>query len=422
VDTLFLPRKPCGLGLFVLSCRRFVFKLKVCSGFLLFGLFILMAQPFVLLTLVPKAWLDSSSRREILHAVVHFAFSRLVRYLSLIGVIRVRLEDRRSDPRRPLRVLVANHLTLLDVVIIVATFPRCCSLVKASVARNPFLGWLIRGAGFISIDPLNPEARASAFKDMLAMVESGRTIVVFPEGTRSADGRLGPFNKGIFKALMMARTSLSPVVISVSEPFLSKGGGPAIFANSGQTVHYEILLFDDLQTPVLEQPRPRDLREFMGCVWGFFADRLDRQNASRWMRMSNSFAYAGQKVVFTEETEERVSAEYCFDETHPHFEGHFVGYPILPAVGQIDFLQAVARQWLGSPMRIVQVSRAKFLSPLVPGTTVCLTLRLQNRQPTSGSCVVEWHLMAGTQSVSRGSLALEGQRSGVSAGGGTTQW
>lgn len=383
-----------------------LFQLGVASGYVFFASFTLAAVPLWLMALAPLGFFWPARYSELMHVLLRSGFRLLLLYLRSIGVLTLRFVDRRSDKSSPPRVIVANHVSFLDVVIIVALFPKCYSLVKGSVAKNPLLGWIIRGAGFISIDSGVPETRVRAFEQMLELIKSGRTLVVFPEGTRSPDGRLGPFNKGLFKALMMAQTDLSPVVLSVSEPFLGKGPWWKIFANSGRTVHYRISLFDLLQTPTPEQPRPRDLKEFMERAWSVVSDRLDRQHSSGWMRMTNSFLYAGEKVTLSGESDRRISAEYSFLATHPHFDGHFDGFPILPAVGQMDFLQAVARQWLGGSATIVRVSRAKFQAPILPGTSVRVDLCRREERADPSASGFEWHITAGDQTISRGHLLL----------------
>jgi 1-acyl-sn-glycerol-3-phosphate acyltransferase len=116
-------------------------------------------------------------------------------------------------PRAQLRqlrgaVVVCNHLSFLDPVLLLSLLPRTISIVRADFFRVPIFGRLLRGAGF-----LDPErfAEGRAWRDEAARhVRAGGNLLVFPEGTRSRDGSLAPFRKGAF---YLARVLAAPIVV-----------------------------------------------------------------------------------------------------------------------------------------------------------------------------------------------------------------
>jgi 1-acyl-sn-glycerol-3-phosphate acyltransferase len=373
------------------------FQFRLVSAFVFFGslcLFFLSVWPIALLV-----FRSPLKRKAHARAWIRFGFRSLLRYLDLTRVASVSFHDKRTDKTAPVRLIVANHVTLLDVVILVAQYPWALSLAKKSMTTHPLLRTIIGNAGFISIDRESADRRMEAFGQITAAIKNGETAIVFPEGTRTKSGILGEFNKGAFKALMMTETNLTPIVIGVSESFLSRG---SIFNNSGKKVIYRLTVFDNITTPVPEIPKPRHLAEFRSGVWDFFVRHLNRQYAFPWQRMSNSFLHHDMSIEFTSETAEKTVATCVVNESYPHYRGHFVGFPILPAVSQIDLARVVMGEAKQREFRVRRVRRAKFIAPIFPGERLCLELLWNASAPE-----VEWRLKGGKSEFSRGILSYE---------------
>lgn len=143
------------------------------------------------------------------------------RYLRLVaGLGLMRWSDRElaalSGPGP--RLVVANHPTLLDIVVLCALLPQADCIVNAERARNPFLRGLARSAGYIA----NADG-VRAVEECVRRLRAGRTLIVFPEGTRSPAGRLGPFQRGAAHIALRSRTPFTPVLIRCDPPALTKG-------------------------------------------------------------------------------------------------------------------------------------------------------------------------------------------------------
>jgi 1-acyl-sn-glycerol-3-phosphate acyltransferase len=374
------------------------FQARLVGAFAFFGLLCLF---FLATWTCSGIFFRSNTRRKTYsRAWVRFGFRSLLVYLESTRLIKITFSDERTDKDAPVRLIVANHVSFIDVVILVAKYPWAFSLVKKSMANHPLLHTIITNSGFIPIDPQNPEARMDAFNRITEAIKAGETGIIFPEGTRTTTGQLGEFNKGAFKALMMTSTDLTPIVISISTPFLGKS---SIFENCGRKVDYRLTIFDNIKTPVPDIPKPRDLAEFRVGAWNFFANRLNRQYASEWLRMKNTLVHNGMVIEIQEETAQHLRAQCLVEERYPHFRGHFDTFPILPAVSQIDLVRSVTAAILKRDIRVKRVRRSKFLGPIRPGERVNIAVKL-----LENTSDVEWSLKGVNSEFSRGILSYEG--------------
>ncbi len=159
--------------------------------------------------------------RERAQLRVQYAIHRLTRfYLSGIGALGA-FRVHCSDPeklRRPGILVVANHPTLLDAWALMAQMPQADCIVKERYYENFFLGAPARAAGFIP-NRNGPDL----VEECVARLRRGRSLIIFPEGTRSPKDELGPFARGA--AHIALRAGCDPILVSLDcEPAtLSKG-------------------------------------------------------------------------------------------------------------------------------------------------------------------------------------------------------
>jgi len=130
--------------------------------------------------------------------------------LVRLAIPNLRLEIPERQDLRHIRgtVVVCNHLSFLDPLLMVALLPRLITIVRADFFRVPIFGWLLRGAGFLA-----PElfSEGQAWIDRVERhLRQGGNLLIFPEGTRSRDGRLLPFKKGAF---FLAKHLSAPIIV-----------------------------------------------------------------------------------------------------------------------------------------------------------------------------------------------------------------
>jgi 1-acyl-sn-glycerol-3-phosphate acyltransferase len=107
-------------------------------------------------------------------------------------------------------IVVANHVSFFDSVLLMFSLPRPVSFIgKAEYTDNPVTNWLFCGAGMIPVRRESPGDLAHVFDEVADVLESGGVIGVFPEGTRSRDGML---HRGHVGAAHLAITTGTPIV------------------------------------------------------------------------------------------------------------------------------------------------------------------------------------------------------------------
>lgn len=129
--------------------------------------------------------------------------------LWLAGV-RWSVEGLENFPGEGSCVVVSNHLSALDIPLLMATVPGPPRfMAKHTLFQVPIFGWLLRIEGFVPVDRTRQHKARASLEPATAALRRGRRILVFPEGTRSRTGRTGMFKTGAFR---MAITTGVPVV------------------------------------------------------------------------------------------------------------------------------------------------------------------------------------------------------------------
>ena len=127
----------------------------------------------------------------------------------------------RLDPHRSY-VLASNHQSIYDIPIVFATIPLQLRIVaKDSLGRFPFLGWHLQRTGHLLVDRKSPGA--GIVKKMAKLIGGARSLIVFPEGTRSADGAVARFKGGMFLVAIDSELPVVPVSIAGSRHVMLKG-------------------------------------------------------------------------------------------------------------------------------------------------------------------------------------------------------
>lgn len=192
-------------------------------------------------------------KRAVTRSVISCAAQLYVRTLRGLGILtyEFRYVDRLSQPGQ---LVVANHPTLLDAVLLMSVMPNATFIMKAAVARNPFvlgLAWL---AGY-----LPNSIHGQLFIDRTAeTLRQGQTLVIFPEGTRTVGNEPMPFQRGAAHIALGVGCPVLSVVIDCQPVFMRKH--ESWFKGLDRIPHYRIVVLEPVDIDAIAAGESDSLR------------------------------------------------------------------------------------------------------------------------------------------------------------------
>lgn len=148
-----------------------------------------------------------------------------------VGICRllllpVKVEGRKNiEPSRSY-VFIANHQGAFDIFLIAGYLHRPFKwMMKQSLRKIPFVGWACAKAGFIFVDKTSRHGLVQTIKDAREALQDGSSMAIFPEGTRTDDGQVQPFQKGSFMLARQIGLPLVPITIDGSFQVLPRSKG-----------------------------------------------------------------------------------------------------------------------------------------------------------------------------------------------------
>jgi len=144
----------------------------------------------------------------------------------ILGVPGVKVEVKMHAPLQPGRpyVFMPNHSSMVDIWAVFVAIPATFRFIaKKQLSRIPLFGWAMSAGRFIFIDRQNAASARRTVAEASRRIRSGQSVVIFPEGTRTRDGRLLPFKKGGFHLAMDSGVDIVPVAIKGSREIMPRG-------------------------------------------------------------------------------------------------------------------------------------------------------------------------------------------------------
>jgi 1-acyl-sn-glycerol-3-phosphate acyltransferase len=136
---------------------------------------------------------------------------------GLVRAVGLQLQVQ-GQPRAGATLLVANHVSWLDIAAIHAAAPHARFVSKADVLAWPLLGWLIRNAGTLFIERERKRDAVRVVHAMAEALQQGQAVAVFPEGTTGPGEPLLPFHANLLQAAVATGTPVQPVALRFHDP------------------------------------------------------------------------------------------------------------------------------------------------------------------------------------------------------------
>jgi len=162
---------------------------------------LVLGPPLILLTLITRS-----------ATLMYWVGVKGVVFITRVAGLRVLVEGRENIPAT-VCMFAANHTSNADAAAIVGAIPRRLAIFgRKSLFDIPIVGLAFRLAKFVPVDRGNRDAALASVKQAVEYMKTGSSFLVYPEGTRSPDGRLARFKKGSFVMAIEAGVPVVPVV------------------------------------------------------------------------------------------------------------------------------------------------------------------------------------------------------------------
>jgi 1-acyl-sn-glycerol-3-phosphate acyltransferase len=172
-------------------------------------------------------------------------------------------------------VFVSNHQSIYDTPVVFASLPFQIRIIaKESLARFPVLGWHLKRGGHLFVDRRHPD-RAGILKRWRALVMEGVSLIIFAEGGRSWDGRVGHFKAGSFLLAIEAGLPVVPLAIIGTRQVMPKG------RLRTEPADVKLLIHDPIPPPAIAAPTVKDARHLAARTRDIVAAAVEERQASR---------------------------------------------------------------------------------------------------------------------------------------------
>ncbi|KJG09388.1 lysophospholipid acyltransferase family protein [Photobacterium kishitanii] len=184
--------------------------------FSLFGLGALLLT-FMIFPLISLLTPNHQQREIKVQSTIQRTFNFFCRTMRFLKVIDYRFDNLIALKEDKHSLIVANHPSLIDYVLIASQLPQCDCLVKASIWRNPFIKGIVKAAGYIP--NRDPESLLESCNQRL---QQGNVLLIFPEGTRTTATKTPKLQRGAAQIAIRSQVNIRVVHITVSPSFLTK--------------------------------------------------------------------------------------------------------------------------------------------------------------------------------------------------------
>ncbi|HET9594718.1 MAG TPA: lysophospholipid acyltransferase family protein [Anaeromyxobacteraceae bacterium] len=145
-------------------------------------------------------------------------------YIYANPLWKVRFEGRERLPWRGAAILVANHLSLVDILVLYGLYRPFKWVSKAEVFKVPVVGWNMVLNDYVRLKRGDRESIKAMMTHSRAHLAAGTPLLIFPEGTRSQDGRLQAFKDGAFRLAMETGVPVIPIAVRGTSDSVPKHG------------------------------------------------------------------------------------------------------------------------------------------------------------------------------------------------------
>ncbi|HPD61332.1 MAG TPA: lysophospholipid acyltransferase family protein [Thermodesulfobacteriota bacterium] len=168
---------------------------------------------------------------------IHWIEQQWGRLLLLVAGVKTEIQGVEKISPSVSYIIMANHQSYFDIFLLLFSPVLIRWMAKKELFKIPIFGKILRWIGAIEVDRENKSKAYLSIKKAVDKIREGSTVLIFPEGTRSADGELLPFNKGGFSLAVLSGAPILPITIKGSRKIMPKGSFRVFPGSAKISVH-----------------------------------------------------------------------------------------------------------------------------------------------------------------------------------------
>ncbi len=346
----------------------------IAKHVVIFGLFGLMAISFLpFIPLIKLAsWGDKKRYTRYMQYFIRHAFQFVQTYTRILRFVDMRDFDHGGE--KVGQLFIANHISMMDVIAIICYIPNCFTFINAKFANNPIIGFTALGGGYIPIDFDDPTSMLEGYLRVREHLLAGEKVIIFPEGTRCTDGRLGEMHQGAFKLSIDTKIPITPIFITSDHAILNKKNNFQL-----SCVQHNSHFFPPIPLPN-EASDKANLAKLALQLQKFY----DEKSSSELALDYNKARLHLPSLEKVELSNMSGKAQLMVNNDCLFLDGHFDEFSIMPGVSQIEFVLKLVAAVLGQQtVSLVKATRCKFLDKITPDTLLEIFVDVQKESNTA---------------------------------------
>tara|TARA_R110000744_G_scaffold1965_6_gene7672 strand:+ start:4095 stop:4868 length:774 start_codon:yes stop_codon:yes gene_type:complete len=232
-------------------------------GGLLLSLFVLPVQRLVIK--------DTKAQKATARKTVHYTFKFFIAFMQFVGIFKFDLQQAKQLKALNGHLVMANHPSLIDVVVLISLIPNADCVVKTHLFNNVFLKGVVSNTGYISnADP------ADLLNDCEASLKAGNNLIIFPQGTRTKPDEDLRFQRGAANIAIRCQAKVTSVMLKVIPSTLTKN--VPWYRIPKTKAHFSAMVVE--HSPTLPENNmsktSKDVRQYNRDLETFFREELSK--------------------------------------------------------------------------------------------------------------------------------------------------
>lgn len=206
---------------------------------------------------VMSLFIKREKRRAVFCSVVHRLWAFFSRFIEKTGSIKFNVTTKQREFLTGLKgcIIVANHPSYIDIVLLIGLIPNTLCVVKKEIKNNPIMSNIVQSTYLI-----NDEENNTLQQEAKQALDAGYNVIIFPTGTRTVEGETLKLHSGAASLAIFSKAPVIPLHISCDYRFLAKH--QKIYDAGEKVVNYylkinETIRLDDFQTPDITETKLR---------------------------------------------------------------------------------------------------------------------------------------------------------------------